>query len=108
MALLAIFGLGMLAYCYYHRTWEGIFLVLILASFLFIMNQQWYVSALSISLLLYSLLFAKKTSYTQLVVFSMAGSIVFAYFLLNFFLYNMLEHTTLIIISTLISKYQGH
>ena len=100
--LLLIFALTMFAYCYYHKSWDGIFVLIILACFLFIIKQEWYASALSISLLLYSLLFAKQTSYTQLVTFSMIGSIVFAFFLLNFFLYNILSHTTLIIVSTLV------
>ncbi len=101
-ALLLVFAFTMLAYCYYNKSWDGIFVFLILVSFLFIVRQEWYASALGLSLLLYSLLFAKQTSYTQLVTFSMIGSIVFAYFLFNFFLYNFLEHSTLIIISTLI------
>jgi len=99
--LLLIFVLTMFAYCYYNRSWDGIFVLLVLISFLFIMRQEWYVSALSITLLMYSLLFAKKTSYTQLVVFSMIGSIVFAFFLLNFFLYNFMEHYVIVIVSTL-------
>ncbi len=100
--LLAIFSFVMLAYCYHNRSWDGLFVLLILASFLFIMKQEWYASALSITLLAYSLIFAKRTSYTQLATFSMIGSIVFAFFLLNFFLYNILSHTIIVIVFTLV------
>lgn len=101
-ALLLIFGFSMLAYCYCNKLWDGIFVLLILLSFLFIIRQEWIASALSISLLLYSLLFAKRTSYTQLATFSMVGSIAFAFFLLNFFLNNQLSHPVAMIIFTLL------
>lgn len=100
--LLLMFAFTMFAYCYYNKSWDGIFVFLILVSFLFLIRQEWYASALSITLLMYSLLFAKRTSYTQLITFSMIGSIVFAFFLLNFFLHNILTHTTFVIISILL------
>jgi len=100
--LLLIFAFVMFTYCYYNRSWDGIFVLLILLSFLFIMKQEWYASALSITLLAYSLIFAKRTSYTQLVTFSMIGSIIFAFFLLNFFLYNILSHVVIVIVATLV------
>ncbi|MBD3156018.1 MAG: hypothetical protein GF368_05195 [Candidatus Aenigmarchaeota archaeon] len=100
--LLLIFTIAILTYSYYNKPKDGLFAILILISFILIINQDWYASALSISLLIYSLLFAKETSYIQLATFSMIGSIVFGFFLFNYFTGNQLVHTTWVIIGTLI------
>ncbi|MEM5793362.1 MAG: proton-conducting transporter membrane subunit [Candidatus Aenigmatarchaeota archaeon] len=100
--LLLIFGLSSLAYCYYNRTEDGLFSFLIVISFLFIIRQEWYISALSISLLIYSILFVKRTSYEQMMVFSIVGAIIFGYFLFNFFIYNFVKHTSILLFSAII------
>jgi len=81
---------------------DGIFTFLMVVLFFIVMKQEWYVSALSISLLIYSLLFHKKTSYGQMMVFSMIGAIVLGFFLFNFFLYNYIKHANFLAISTLV------
>lgn len=61
--------------------------ILILTLFsLVLVNIDWYYSLVSILFLIFPIIFIKNIPYSQLTAFCMIGSILFAYFLLNFFL----------------------
>lgn len=92
--LLCLSSFTILAYCYFNKPVDGIFVIIIFLSFIFILSREWYLSSLSISLLIYSFLLRKKTSYTQMVTFSMIGSIALSFFLINFFIFNSILYKT--------------
>ncbi len=96
--LTLIFSFSIGIYAFFHNKKDLIFLLVLTGSLLTIIRLDWYVSALSLSLLILSILFIKRTSYTQMVTFSMLGSILFSYFLLNFFLYFAVSNLLLIIV----------
>ena len=64
-----------------------------------VMRIDWHFSLVSIPFLILPIIFYRRMSYTQLVTFSMFGSILMAYFLLNLFL--MYEITFLLQIAIL-------
>jgi len=72
-------------------------------SLLIILTFNWEVSAISISLMAISVLFVKRTSYTQMVTFSIFSAVLFSYFLLNFFINYEIANPLFLAIFCLIS-----
>ena len=72
-------------YSYYYKKKDIIYLVFLTLIPLIFIRFDWRFSILSIFLFLIPV-FVKKTAYTDLTLCCMYGSILFAYFLLNYFL----------------------
>ncbi len=86
MVLLAICFFSLSIYSFYYEKGDIIFLFILVVSLAVIIRMNWYFSLISILFLILPIIFYRRMSYTQLVCFSMFGSILMAYFLLNLFL----------------------
>ena len=86
MALLLISFFSMSLYSFFHEKKDIIFLLLLTLPLLYIIRSSWYYSAISILFLITPIIFFKRVQFIQLMCFSIFGSILLAYFILNFFL----------------------
>jgi len=100
--LLSAFSFIVISYSFFNKKNDILFILLLFASTIMIIWQHWYTSALSITFLLLSLLFAKRTTYTQLMTFSMFGIILFGLFMFKFFFYYTIENVAFVIFSSLV------
>jgi len=86
MVLLFISFFSLSAYSFQYEKRDTVFLFIIMVLLVAVMKLNWYFSLASIPFLILPIIFYKRMSYTQLVCFSMFGSILMAYFLLQLFL----------------------
>ncbi len=97
LLFICFFSLSIYSFHYEKRDIASLFILMVLL--VAIMKINWYFSLVSIPFLILPIIFYRRMSYTQLVCFSMFGSILMAYFLLNLFL--MYEITFLLQIAIL-------
>lgn len=101
--LLFITFFSLIVYSFYYKKRDIFFLLILMFLFLFAVRLNWQFSLFSIPLLLFSIVFYDKINYIQLVFLSMIGSILMAYFLLNFFLlYEIIYLIPIAIVSIII------
>jgi len=86
MALLLISFFSMSLYSFFHEKKDIIFLLLSTLPLLYIIRFDWFYSIISIVFLITPIIFFKRVQFIQLMCFSIFGSILLAYFLLNLFL----------------------
>lgn len=86
MALLLISFFSMSVYSFFHEKKDIIFLLFLTLPLIYIIKSSWYYSAISILFLITPIIFFKRVQFIQLMCFSIFGSILLAYFLLNLFL----------------------
>jgi multicomponent Na+:H+ antiporter subunit D len=84
--LLLISFFSMSVYSIFHKKLDLIFLLILTISVLILINLTWYSSLISILFLITPVLFLKRVTFVQLMYFSVFGSILMAYFLLQYFL----------------------
>lgn len=73
-------------YSFFHDKFDIIFMLVLTVSVLILINLNWYSSLISILFLITPIIFYKKINYLQLTYFCIFGSILMAYFLLQYFL----------------------
>ena len=86
MVLLFISFFSLSIYSFHYEKRDIAFLFILMVLLVAIMRMNWYYSLVSIPFLILPIILYKRMSYVQLVCFSMFGSILMAYFLLEVFL----------------------
>ena len=89
-------------YSFFHDNKNLIQILILTLVSLLIINASWYYSLLSVPLLLVPIIFIKDIPYSQLVSFCMCGSILLAYFMLNFFLNYTISYMLLIAVFSVV------
>lgn len=103
MILLLIPFISLSIYSIHYEKKDFIFLLIIMILLVVFMKINWYYSLLSIPFLILTIILYNKMSYTQLISFSMFGSILMAYFLLKVFLTYEISFLLPIVILTILS-----
>lgn len=84
LLLICFFSLSI--YSFHYEKGDIAFLFILMMALVILMKISWLFSLLSIIFLILPVIMYRRMSYTQLVCFSMFGSILMAYFLLQVFL----------------------
>ncbi|KYK35660.1 MAG: hypothetical protein AYK18_02745 [Theionarchaea archaeon DG-70] len=101
LLLVSFFSMGV--YSFFYEKLDIIFLLILTISVLILINLTWYSSLISILFLIMPIVFFKRLTYLQLTYFCMFGSILMAYFLLQYFLiYDVPFMFAIVILSVLL------
>ena len=86
IGLLFVPFISLSIYSFHYEKRDIAFLLILMVLLVIVLRINWYFSLVSIPFLILPIIFYRRMSYTQLVGFSMFGSILMAYFLLKIFL----------------------
>jgi len=100
LLLVSFFSISV--YSFFHEKFDIIFMLILTISVLALINLRWYLSLISIIFLATPIIFSKRIIFIQLMYFFIFGSILMAYFLLQYFLiYDITFMFTITVLSVL-------